>query len=72
MRDMILLEKLSNFLAGNGDRADAETSLEDQRRLDTQMRRLRRKVSEATGLALPINTARNAGYRFHGRALIRS
>lgn len=43
----------------------------DQRRLDTQMRRLRRKVQEATGLNLPINTARNAGYRFHARALIR-
>ncbi|MBV8036798.1 response regulator transcription factor [Roseateles sp.] len=43
----------------------------DHRRLDTQMRRLRRKVSEATGLELPINTARNAGYRFHARALIR-
>lgn len=44
----------------------------DQRRLDTQMRRLRRKVNEACGLALPINTARNAGYRFHARVLIRS
>ncbi|MNU07751.1 hypothetical protein D3C72_2534890 [compost metagenome] len=43
----------------------------DQRRLDTQIRRLRRKVSEATGLVLPINTARNAGYRFHAKTLIR-
>ncbi|MGJ7609597.1 MULTISPECIES: response regulator transcription factor [unclassified Variovorax] len=43
----------------------------DQRRLDTQIRRLRRKVSEATGLTLPLNTARNAGYCFHARALIR-
>lgn len=43
----------------------------DQRRLDTQIRRLRRKVSDATGLALPLNTARNAGYRFHAKALIR-
>lgn len=43
----------------------------DQRRLDTQMRRLRRKVDEATGLALAVNTARNAGYRFFAAAEIR-
>jgi DNA-binding response OmpR family regulator len=42
----------------------------DQRRLDTQMRRLRRKVEESCGLTLPINTARNVGYRFHAKALI--
>lgn len=42
----------------------------DQRRLDTQMRRLRRKVDESCGQVLPINTARNVGYRFHARALI--
>lgn len=37
----------------------------DQRRLDTQMRRLRRKVEEACGLELPVTTLRNVGYRFH-------
>lgn len=37
----------------------------DQRRLDTQMRRLRRKVEEACGLALPVSTLRGTGYRFH-------
>ncbi len=42
----------------------------DQRRLDTQMSRLRRKVEEAGGVELPVNTARNAGYRFHARAQI--
>lgn len=36
----------------------------DQRRLDTQMRRLRRKVEEACGLQLPIATVRGVGYRF--------
>jgi len=36
----------------------------DQRRLHTQMRRLRRKVEEATKLPLPVNTARNSGYCF--------
>ncbi|WP_332775545.1 response regulator transcription factor [Polaromonas sp.] len=43
----------------------------DQRRLDTQMRRLRRKAEQATGVALPVNTARNAGYRFYAEAEIR-
>ncbi|MGE8357460.1 MAG: response regulator transcription factor [Microvirgula sp.] len=44
----------------------------DQRRLDTQMRRLRRKVEDATGLVLPVNTARNAGYLFYAEADIRN
>ena len=43
----------------------------DQRRLDTQIRRLRRKTEQATGLSLPINTARNAGYRFFANAAVR-
>ena len=37
----------------------------DQRRLDTQMRRLRRKVEEASGLKLPVATLRGAGFRFY-------
>ena len=36
----------------------------DQRRLDTQMRRLRRSVEQAGGLQLPVATARPVGYRF--------
>lgn len=40
----------------------------DQRRLDTQMRRLRRKVEQATGQSLPVKTARNAGYSFFAAA----
>jgi len=43
----------------------------DQRRLDTQIRRLRRKTEQATGLPLPVNTARNAGYRFFANAAVR-
>lgn len=43
----------------------------DQRRLDTQISRLRRKTEQATGLSLPINTARNAGYRFFASAAVR-
>ena len=34
-------------------------------------RRLRRKTEQATGLSLPINTARNAGYRFFANAAVR-
>lgn len=76
-QDLVVLHQL---MRGAGEIASRQDIVEalgedflsyDQRRLDTQMRRLRRKVSEATGLALPINTARNAGYRFHARALIR-
>ena len=40
----------------------------DQRRLDTQMRRLRRKVEDAIGEELPVNTLRNAGYCFYANA----
>lgn len=42
----------------------------DPARLDTQMRRLRRKVSEATGKELPIKTLRNEGYQFYAPAAI--
>lgn len=44
----------------------------DQRRLDTQMRRLRRKVEETCGLALPVSTLRGTGYRFHDDIDIRA
>ena len=37
----------------------------DQRRLDTQMRRLRRKVEAASGLMLPVRTLRSVGYHFY-------
>lgn len=37
----------------------------DQRRLDTQMRRLRRKVQEQSGVTLPVATMRGLGYRFY-------
>lgn len=42
----------------------------DQRRLDTQMRRLRRKVREASAHALPVSTLRSVGYRFYDKATI--
>jgi DNA-binding response OmpR family regulator len=37
----------------------------DQRRLDTQMRRLRRKVEEGCGLPLPVTTLRGMGFRVY-------
>ena len=42
----------------------------DQRRLDTQMRRLRHKVKEACSSPLPVSTLRSIGYRFYGKTKI--
>lgn len=42
----------------------------DQRRLDTQMRRLRRKVGEACGLQFPVTTLRGEGYRFYDEIVV--
>ena len=42
----------------------------DQRRLDTQMRRLRRKIYEACDQQLPVNTLRSMGYCFYEKAKI--
>ncbi len=42
----------------------------DQRRLDTQIRRLRRKIEETTGLELPLKTLRNNGYCFYEQVQI--
>lgn len=39
----------------------------DQRRLDTQMHRLRRKIEQASGQRLPIATVRGQGYRVYRR-----
>ncbi len=65
---------LSLIVAGGGEPVSRRTIVEalgsnyettDPARLDTQMRRLRRKVSEATGKELPIKTLRNEGYQFY-------
>ena len=42
----------------------------DQRRLDTQMRRLRRKVQHACAHPLPISTLRTVGFQFYEKAII--
>ena len=42
----------------------------DQRRLDTQMRRLRRKVEQASTHRLPVNTLRAIGFKFYQKATV--
>ncbi|CAB3648603.1 response regulator transcription factor [Achromobacter pestifer] len=42
----------------------------DQRRLDTQMRRLRRRVEDVSGQTLPVKTLRNSGYCFYQPAKV--
>lgn len=44
----------------------------DQRRLDTQMLRLRRRVLAAGGRPLPVSTRRNQGYCFSQRAQVQA
>ncbi len=43
----------------------------DQRRLDTQIRRLRRKVEQACAYPLPVNTLRTIGFQFYQKATVR-
>lgn len=53
-------------------RALGSTPLQyDQRRLDTQIRRLRRKVKDACGLQLPLTTLRGIGYHFYEKIDVR-
>jgi two-component system OmpR family response regulator len=70
---------LKTIIAGDGQAVSRRTIVEalgsnndttDPARLDTQMRRLRRKVAEATGKELPIKTLRNEGYQFYAPAHI--
>ena len=65
---------LKAIIDGNGRPVSRRTIVEhlggdinatDPAALDTQMRRLRRKVAEATGKELPIKTLRNEGYQFY-------
>lgn len=75
-QDLIVLHELMRNAGSIASRRQVIQSLGgdflsyDQRRLDTQMRRLRRKVEDSCGLTLPINTVRNIGYRFHEKSTI--
>lgn len=77
-QDYLVLHAVMARQGGLVSRRDIVTALGedffayDQRRLDTQIRRLRRKVEVATGMALPLNTARNAGYCFFASVTIRA
>lgn len=42
----------------------------DQRRLDTQMRRLRKKVAQGCAHALPVSTLRSVGFQFCQKAIV--
>jgi DNA-binding response OmpR family regulator len=70
---------LSLIVGGGGEPVSRRTIVEalgsdyettDPARLDTQLRRLRRKVMEATGKELPIKTLRNEGYQFFAPAAV--
>ncbi|MGZ0786057.1 response regulator transcription factor [Pseudomonas saponiphila] len=75
-QDTLVLQALMNGAGSNVSRRQIVEALGedwlgyDQRRLDTQMRRLRRKVEQATDLELPIKTLRNSGYCFYERVTI--
>ncbi|GAD22909.1 response regulator transcription factor [Acidovorax sp. MR-S7] len=43
----------------------------DQRRLDSQMHRLRQRVEDATGCLLPVRTVRGSGFVFYEPAQVR-
>lgn len=75
-QDMLVLQRL---MAGAGTNVSRRQIVEaigedwlkyDQRRLDTQMRRLRRNVKEASGIELPLKTLRNNGYCFYEQVII--
>ncbi len=64
---------LKSVMAGTGAVVDKRSIIDalgadflsyDERRLDTQMNRLRRKIRDACNLELPIKTLRTRGYQF--------
>lgn len=75
-QDLLVLRCLMEKAGENVSRSHIIQSLGsdelnyDQRRLDTQMRRLRRRVGEISGQELPVKTLRNSGYCFHAKARI--
>lgn len=75
-QDMLVLKQLMGCAGENVSRRQIVEALGedwltyDQRRLDTQVRRLRRNVEQATGLELPLKTLRNNGYCFFERVQI--
>ncbi|KRC73031.1 transcriptional regulator [Achromobacter sp. Root83] len=70
-QDLTVLRCLMNRPGENISRREIIESLGadfleyDQRRLDTQMRRLRRRVEAVSGQTLPVKTLRNSGFCFY-------
>lgn len=75
-QDLLVMHSLMSQAGQSVSRQQIVSALDedylhyDQRRLDTQMKRLRRKIEEATGQTLPVKTLRNAGYCFYANASI--
>ncbi len=75
-QDLVVLQCLMARAGHNVSRQQIVAALDedflhyDQRRLDTQMRRLRRNVEQASGQSLPVKTLRNAGYCFYAACRI--
>jgi len=75
-QDMLVLQCLMQRAGDIVSRREIVRALDenyltyDQRRLDTQIRRLRRNVEQAAGLELPLKTLRNTGYCFYEQVRI--
>lgn len=75
-QDMLVLQCLMQRAGDIVSRREIVSALDedymtyDQRRLDTQIRRLRRNVEQAAGLELPLKTLRNTGYCFYEKVRI--
>ncbi|BCG23996.1 response regulator transcription factor [Pseudomonas tohonis] len=75
-QDMLVLQCLMQRAGDIVSRREIVRALDedymtyDQRRLDTQIRRLRRNVEQAAGLELPLKTLRNTGYCFYEKVRI--
>lgn len=75
-QDMVVLQCLLRAAGEEVSRREVVQALGgnvlvyDQRRLDTQIRRLRRKVLEESGQALPLKTLRGSGFCFYAPARI--
>lgn len=75
-QDLLVLRCLMGQAGSNVSRQSVIEALDqdylsyDQRRLDSQMRRLRRNIEECSGQTLPIKTLRNVGFCFYAPASI--
>lgn len=77
-QDLLVLRCLMSQAGNNVSRQSVIEALDqdylsyDQRRLDSQIRRLRRNIEECSGQTLPIKTLRNVGFCFYAPASIQA